>query len=328
MKKLLSVLSTLAVLSAALCLSAAAAEAVPISAPVEEPAEAPAFVRVWGKVSPWDGEGLLLKNDNQDDPLNEVVIHVGEVPVVDAVTGLPMDLASVKEGDALYAWAGPAMALSLPPQVSALVVVGNIPADAAAPQYYELSSAGWIDPAGGSEIVFRAKNETGAQDLAIPLDAQVTPWLTRQLIRLEGIQAGSRVLVWRDAKGAVSKVLVFPYAYQGVCSWDTLGQGVVDGERVSAPGKVLPGEQTGESVTLLPIRAVAEAAGYEVRWDKNLGAVVSLNGETVFSVQPGADTIQLPGDEEAGLSSPCLKENGVTYLQAQDLCRALNLYFS
>lgn len=318
MKRLLCVLLTLAACSAALCLTAAAVEAAPT--------EAPAFIRVWGKVSPWDGDGIFLKNSNPDDPLSEVVIHAGEAPVVDAVTGLPLDLASVKEGDTLYAWVGPAMTMSLPPQVSAIVVVGNLPADARAPEYYELSSAGWTDPAGSDEIVFGTANGDAHQDLAVPLDAEVTPWLTRQIIRLDDIRPGSQILVWRDGEDAVRKVLVFPYAYQGYAAWSTVAAGVVNGEAVSVPGKVLPGEDEREKICLLPIRAMAEAAGYEVRWDKDLGAVVSLGGETVFSVKPGGETLQTP-DGDRSLSTPCLKENGVTYLRAEDLCRALNLYF-
>lgn len=315
MKKLLSLLLALAALSAALCVTASAAQAG---------TAAPA--RVWGKVSPWDGEGIFLKNSNPDDPLNEVVIHPGEAPAVDAATGLPLDLKSVKEGDTLYAWVGPAMTLSLPPQASALVIVGNIPADARAPEYYELTSGGWKDPAGGDEIVFSYRDAEGnAQDLPVPLDAEVTPWLTRQIIRLDDIRPGSQILVWRNGEDAVTKVLVFPYAYQGFAAWSTTAVGVVNGEAVQTPGKVLPGEGN-ERTYLLPIRAMAEAAGYEVRWDKDLGAVVSLGGETVFSVKPGAEAIQTP-DGETGILSPCVKENGVTYLQAEDLCRALNLFF-
>ena len=58
MKKLLSVLLTLAALSAALCVSAAAAKIDQISP-----------TRVWGKVSPWDSTGIFLKNGNQNDHL-------------------------------------------------------------------------------------------------------------------------------------------------------------------------------------------------------------------------------------------------------------------
>ena len=168
--------------------------------------------------------------------------------------------------------------------------------------------------------------EGNSQDLPVPLDAEVTPWLTRQIIRLDDIRPGSQILVWRDGKDVVTKVLVFPYAYQGYAAWSTTATGVVNGEAISVPGKVLPGEDEYQKIDLLPIRAMAEAAGYEVRWDKDLGVVVSLGGETVFSVKPGGEVLQTP-DGETALGSPCLKENGVTYLQAEDLCWALNLYF-
>lgn len=317
MKKLLSVLLTLAACSAALCLTAAAAQA-----------DEAAPTRVWGKVSPWDGDGVFLKNDDKDDHMNEVVVHVGEAPVVDAATGLPLDLESVKEGDTLYAWIGPAATMSLPPQVFAKVVVGNVPADAKAPEYYELSSGGWKDPAGSDEIVFSYRDAEGnSQDLPVPLDAEVTPWLTRQIIRLDDIRPGEHILVWRNEKDVVTKVLVFPYAYQGYAAWSTIATGVVNGETVSVPGKVLPGKDEHEKIHLLPVRAMAEAAGYSVSWDKNRGAVVyDANTEVVFYVWPGDDVLWTP-EGEVTISGPCVLEQGVTYLPAEDLCRALNLYF-
>lgn len=314
MKKLWKLLLALAACSAALCVAASAAKADNL-----------APTKVWGKVSPWGAEGVFLKNDNEADPFREVVVHIGDAPVVDAATGLPLDLEKVKEGDTLYAWIGPAATMSLPPQVFARVVVGNVPADAACPEYYELLSGGWTDPAGGDEIVFSVKGEDGqSRDLSIPLNAEVTPWLTRQIIKLESIDPGSQILVWRDRQGAVSRVLVFPYAYRGVAAWNTEAAGIVNGEMVNVPGKVIPSE-SGKTY-LLPVRAMAEAAGYDVRWDKDLGAVVSLGGETVFSVKPGANVIQTP-DGEAGLSAFCLLEDGVTYLPAEDLCYWLNLFF-
>ncbi len=321
MKKLLS-----ALLALSLCASLAAAEEPEGGETPLQPWEHAAPTRVWGRVSPWEGDGIFLKNDDKDDPMNEVVVHIGDAPVVDAATGLPLDLEKVKEGDTLYAWIGPAATMSLPPQVFAKVIVGSVPEDAACPEYYELTSGGWIDPAGSNKIVFGVKSEDAqSHELSIPLNAEVTPWLTRQIIRLEGIEPGSQILVWRDQKGTVTKVLVFPYAYRGAAAWNTEAMGIVNGEMIGVPGKVIPGENG--KIYLLPVRALAEAAGYDVRWDKDLGAVVSLNGETVFSVKPGADVLQTP-DGEAVLSASCLLENGVTYLPAEDLCRWLNLYYT
>lgn len=326
MKKLLSVLLTLAALSAALCVSAAAAEAPA----AEEPAEAPAFVRVWGKVSPWDGEGVFLKNSNPDDPLNEVVIHPGEAPVVDAVSGLPMDLKTVKEGDTLYAWAGPAMALSLPPQVSALVIVGNIPADARVPEFCEI--AGWaVSPAPGDEG--NAKFPlTGGGQLEVTDKTVYTPWLTRQIVGMDDLVPGTRALVWKNKDGAAEKVQLLPSVYQGyACTIAAMGgvpiavNGGFDPERDQDTPQ-FNGKRT-ENGVMAPVRGIAEAAGYEVRWDKELGAVVSLNGETVFSVKPGADTL-VTSEGESALSAPCLKEGGTTYLPLEDLCRQLNLFLA
>lgn len=319
MKKLLSVLLALAVCSTALCLTAAAK------------ADAPTPAKVWGKVSPWDGDAILLKNDGKDSPMDEVVLQTGErTCAVDAATGLPLDLASVKEGDTLYAWIGPAVTMSLPPHAVPIVIVGNVPEGTAVPEYYALTSGGWKDPAGSGEIVFSYRDAEGAsQDLAVPLDAQVSPWLTRQIVRLDDIRPGSEILVWRDAGGAVSKVLVFPYAYRGYAAWNTAGGGVVNGEAVSVPGKVLEDGETGEKRIYLPLRAMAEAAGYSVSWDKNRGAVV-YDGDIdlVFYAVPGEEVIFRDGDGgEAGISGPCILENGVTYLPAEDLCYWLDLYF-
>ncbi len=327
MKKLLSVLLALAALSAALCVTAAAAETAPAA---EEPEKLPPFVQVWGKVSPWEGEGIYLKNDDKDSHLNEVVIHPGDAPVVDGATGLPLDLEKVKEGDTLYVWTGPAMALSLPPQMSALVIVGNVPAGAAAPEFCEIAQRA-VSPAPGDKGN-PAFALTGGETLEVTDKTVYTPWLTRQMVRMEDLNPGDRALVWKDKNGAAEKVQLLPGVYQGyVSTFATMHDvriavnGGFDAERDQGVPQ-FSGKRTDKGV-MAPIRGVAEAAGYEVRWDKALGVVVSRDGETVFSVQPGAETVQTP-EGEGYLSAPCLKEGGTTYLPLEDLCHWLNLYCS
>ena len=327
MKKLLSVLLALAALSAALCVTAAAAETAPAA---EEPEKLPPFVPVWGKVSPWEGEGIYLKNDDKDSHLNEVVIHPGDAPAVDGATGLPLDLEKVKEGDTLYVWTGPAMALSLPPQMSALVIVGNVPAGAAAPEFCEIARRA-VSPAPGDKgnPTFAL---TGGETLEVTDKTVYTPWLTRQMVRMEDLNPGDRALVWKDKNGAAEKVQLLPGVYQGyVSTFATMHDvriavnGGFDAERDQGVPQ-FSGQRTDKGV-MAPIRGVAEAAGYEVRWDKALGVVVSRDGKTVFSVQPGAETVQTP-EGEGYLSAPCLKEGGTTYLPLEDLCHWLNLYCS
>lgn len=330
MKKLLSVFFALTALFAALWVPAAAAEAPEAPAAEESAEKAPAFVRVWGKVSPWDGDGIFLKNSNPNDPLNEVVIHPGESPAVDAVTGLPLDLKTVKEGDTLYAWVGPAMTMSLPPQTSALVIVGNIPADFKVPEFCEIAGrAVFPAPGDGGSAKFPL---TGGGELEVTDKTVYTPWLTKQLLRAEDLNPGDRVLVWKDKDGAAEKIQLLPSVYQGYVSTLAAMGGVpiaVNGGFDAERDQDTPqfnGKRTDKGI-MAPIRGIAEAAGYEVRWDKALGAVVSLNGETVFSVQPGSDAVVTPEGESA-LSAPCLKEGGTTYLPLEDLCRQLNLYLA
>lgn len=313
MKKLLKQILLLAVCAAALCLTAAAVET-------------PAPTRVWGQVSPWEGEGILLKNDNPDDPMNEVVVHLGDAPVVDAATGQPLDVESIKEGATLYAWIGPAATMSLPPQVTAIVAVGNVPADAAAPEYMEIAGEAVV-PAPGGDGAARFPT-VGGGTLEVTEKTVYSPWLTRQIVRMEDLVPGARALVWKDTDGKAEKVLLFPYSYQGYITMTAMPHGDL---RVSLEGAIqvaeLPYKKTESGAVLLPIRALAEASGCGVRWDKELGAVVSRNEETVFSVKPGADLIVTP-EGEAGLASPCVIEAGVTYLPAEDLAYWLNLFLA
>ena len=74
---------------------------------------------------------------------------------------------------------------------------------------------------------------------------------------------------------------------------------------------------------------MAEAAGFQVSWDKEYGAVVKIDsGETVFFIRP--DQKQAHGPAVSGqpsLSGPCLIADGVSYLELHDLARLLGLYY-
>lgn len=330
MKKLTAILLAFA-LAASLSLTAFAEETGASETP--EATEPAGPVRVWGKVTPWDGEGVLLKNDNKDDPMNEVVVHLGDAPVVDAAAGVPLDKESIKEGDTLYAWVGPAMTMSLPPQASAVVAVGNIPADAAAPEYYVISGMPAKNdgsPAKDSDGSFLFRT-VGGETLKVTDKTTFSPWLTRQIVKMEDLIPGTQVLVWKNADGAAEKVLVFAYAYEGYVNTTVAPLGTalicVNGDFNGNEGSQFECKKTEDGIAMAPVRKVAEAAGYDVRWDRTLGAVVSKGGETVLSVKPDAVTIQT-SEGDVDISAPCILENGVTYLPAEDLAMWLNLFFT
>lgn len=282
--------------------------------------ESLAPVRAWGKVTKLESGSLLLKNSNENDPLSEVIVHLPEgVPCVDAVTGLPMDMGKVKDGDTLYAWVGNAMAMSLPPQTSALIVVGNIPADYRVPEFYEVTGAAIYPAPGGTEFRLPV---AGGESLTLSASTQYTPWLTRQIVTADDLVPGRQILVWKDKDGKAEKVLVLPYGYRGYYTVNEKGEVTVNGEKLSVNARLSgPG--------LLPLRTVAEAVNYDVAWVKGQGATVKEGGKVLFSVLPGGETAVRPGNEDGDweLAAPCVVENGITYLSASDLSLLLNLYF-
>ena len=280
-------------------------------------------VQVWGRVTRLENGSLLLENSNENDPYHEIILHLPEhTPCLDAVTGLPLD-RELRDGETVYAWVGPAMTMSLPPQAAAELVVANIPADFGVPQYYQIAR---VEPQAVIAIYPTPPLThvdlvtTGGETLTVTKDAVLLPYLTRQMVTLGSLRPGSRILVWTDDEGAVTKVMLFAYSYRGYAAWTTEGRSTVNDTPVSVPGKVVDGE------VLLPIRAVAEAAGCQVEWVAGEGAVVrESSGELVFSVLPGQDTVRTAEGED-WVAAPCLFEAGVTYLPADDLLSLLNLF--
>ena len=169
--------------------------------------------------------------------------------------------------------------------------------------------------------------DIGEPGRRITIPAERLPWKTRQMVRREDWMPGSQFLAWTDSDGQVTRVLLFPYAYRTWLRYD--GYGGID-----MPGDGFPKTPNGyltvsaketEEEVLLPIRAVAEAAGYTVNWVPGQGAVVTDGENLVFSVLPGQDVART-ADGETWLTGACYFEKGITYLPAIDLVRLLNLF--
>ena len=158
-------------------------------------------------------------------------------------------------------------------------------------------------------------------------DAKITPYLTRNRVTCQDLLPGTRVLIWADDAGQAERVLVFPYAYPGYLALNGCGRLYINGTATLEPSALR--RPYGDARLYAPIRAVAEAAGFQVSWDKEYGAVVKTDGgETVFFIRP--DQKQAHGPAVSGqpsLSGPCLIADGVSYLELHDLARLLGLYY-
>ena len=134
-----------------------------------------------------------------------VTIDPSNTEIIDAQTGLPVELSEVQSGS-FEAYLGDAMTMSLPPQCTPDMVIVNIAEDAAAPQYAVAAE----DPADAADlenaIVLKA---TDGRTYVIDKDAQVTPYLTRNIVKLQDLTAGTACLLWEDENEIVTKVMIF-----------------------------------------------------------------------------------------------------------------------
>ena len=164
----------------------------------ESGTEAPQAIRIFGPVT----------SDNQSGVSNsgEIILNVSdeETYILDAVSGLPIKLEDIKDGDTIYAYIGPAMTMSLPPMTNADVIFANIPADAKVPDYVEVKSM--ITDASTSKSVLTALDGT---EYTLADDCNIFPYLTRNIVTLDDLTQGRKCVVWADDENSASKIMVF-----------------------------------------------------------------------------------------------------------------------
>lgn len=272
-------------------------------------------------------DGGLLMSTSTGEPTEDYILWTEGVMILDAVSGEPVDAKSIKDGSTVYAWLGAqtAVTMSLPPQVTPELLLVNIPADFKVPQYDIIVRANYIMKGipGYSGMAITLSDGTACQ---VWQDATVKPYLTRNRVTYQDLLPGTRVLMWADDSGKGSRVLVFPYAYKGGISLYNDGYLCVNGRPTVLPSALRRPYK--DERLYVPIRAVAEAAGYSVSWDKEFGVTVKDGGEIVFQICPDTDLAHGPATvDRQSLSGPCLIANGVTYLEAGDLARLLGMFY-
>lgn len=186
------------------------------SAEQEEPAEnapeqdasdeSPAsdMVKIWGTVTSVDDSGITVDNQSENSSAGEMILVIdpSEKTVIDAVTGFPVSQDEIQTGS-FEAYLGPAMTMSLPPQTNPYMVIVNIPEDQRAPQYIVAAEDPVMD---NGVMTIRATDQNSYQ---VPEDAEILPFLTKNIVRPEDIKEGSKCLIWQDGDGLAEKVVLF-----------------------------------------------------------------------------------------------------------------------
>lgn len=294
---------------------------MPISQNETAPEKAPYTLAQWEQLMPvrYSGQivtleegSLLLKKSGPG--VEEVLLHVSEqTRILDAVTGESRSMEDLKKGESLAVWTSPMMTMSLPPQSNAQVIVCGIPADYQAPTYTEIQQVeknedGSISVLTSDDVVLHIKQDT-----------QIFPYLTKNVVTMDSLRPGDRILAWHDmvmqsypAQAYPTKVMVFPYGYEGWLRAATADDLVVNGEELEVDGLVVDGK------LLLPLRAVAEALDCDVQWKAEEADRVNVfvNGTLLYRLNLDANTVVVDGDEVHEMDSTTVIHNGLTYMDA------------
>ena len=288
----------------------------------------PQYTVVCGAVTRQDNGSLLVQKPGETKPTDGVVFWTENTMILDAVSGSPVDTGSIKEGETVYAWLGArnVTTMSLPPQTTPDLLLVNVPADYKVPQYDIITRSDGLMSIGIPEKGGMSITLSDGTTYQVWEDAQVTSYLTRSRVTYQDLLPGTRVLVWADDSGKVSRVLVFPYEYKGSISLDGYGRLYINGGAAVDPSSLRRPYK--DERLYVPIRAVAEAAGYSVSWDKEFGVTVKEGDEILFQICPDTKLAHGPAAaDRRGLAGPCLIANGVTYLEAGDLARLLGMFY-
>lgn len=171
--------------------------------------------KVWGLVSRQSDTVLVLSNQNQNAYDGDIILNISEeTKLLDAESGMPISIDDISDGETIYAYTGPAMTASLPPQTIPPVILANIPADQKVPDYITVES---MEKTANGYLL---KSADGLV-FQVPSDCSISPYLTRNLIDLEDLYKGASCLIWSDTKGTADRILMFAPYYNEETSFQT-----------------------------------------------------------------------------------------------------------
>lgn len=296
MKKILAILLAVTLL---LSLSAVAFAEDLLIAP--KPAE---YNSMSGEIVSYEDGQLEVKDAASKETM---IFYISEQTyLVDAETGLPADLQNRKT-DSVVAYYGPAVTMSLPAKAPAIAVVLNMPENGLGGAFYTKVDQVSQNDEGVTELLC----SNGSLILRPNDETTYAAFKTKNIVTLADIKEGSELLAWCDVialsypgQGTPTKFVVLstpeenlPTPTSGEANDDTKIS--VSGTTVKVDGKEIssPAYEKGDTI-MLPLRAIAEALGFEVIW----------NGDNSVQVVQGAQVGTLTiGDINYGFAKMIVK---------------------
>lgn len=249
--------------------------------PVEEVAtfNEASYLSAYGEISEVGEDYVLVKTmDGQ-----EVQFNTSELTYfIDANTALPLDLKN-RETDLVMVTHSNAMTMSIPPQSYAFAIIGNIKSEMGNPIFTIVEEVKQAED--GIVVV----TEGGSKEITIPSNAQVSPYLTRNIVTLADVKKGSNLLLWYDimtmslpAHAASERVVILPGNVLQFIEEDGL---FVNGVEITLAEDEVVYDNNG--VEMLPLRTVAETLGFKVEWINEIQSIIVSKDAFTATVRIG-----------------------------------------
>ena len=174
-------------------------------------------VYIWGKVEAVGTNRIQIINSN--DASNDCILNIGEeTAIIDAVSGNPVRLDSLKRLDRIAAYVSPVMTKSLPPITNAAVVFVNVPEDYKVPRYLKVGE------------ILEADDETvrvlsADQTLIASFKKDITDlfaYRTKNIVGFDDIHVNDTFVVWYEVEmlsmpgqAVIQKAMKLPEKKQG-----------------------------------------------------------------------------------------------------------------
>ena len=135
---------------------------------------------------------------NYNEVSAEMILNYNDsTPVLDASTLSPVAVSDIDKDKPVYVWTSQAMTMSIPPQTAAQVIITNVPDDASAPMYVIAKD---VENTDGGIIITDQDGVTWRADG----DTEVIPYLTRNIVTLDDIKEGTRIVVSQGSETTTS----------------------------------------------------------------------------------------------------------------------------
>ncbi|MFR8472656.1 MAG: hypothetical protein ACLVB2_07840 [Clostridium fessum] len=161
---------------------------------------------VYGPVSEVTSDSVTIDNQSGISSAGEMVITFSpETPIFDAETGNPVDMTEAETGTVVYAYIGDAMTMSEPPITNGQLFFVHVTDVSAVPVYTEIES---VKKSAENDDTVYVKAEDGVT-YTISAETHILPYLTRNIVTADDLEAGKKCAIWADAEGKVSRLVLF-----------------------------------------------------------------------------------------------------------------------